>query len=151
MDFGCENLICLYNLYVLMNKFETKENVMSEKLLVLAQEVVDLKNQYMAKLQELNAFLAGETVEEVVPAKKKETNTKSMNDIVLEYLSKHENATLKDIVTHVDKLIREGKYHTTSTNISSLVSQALNKLKNKDLIKADKNPESNRSVYSKAA
>lgn len=151
---------------------------MSEKLLEVASEIIDLRNQYTAKLEvvqeltDLKTQLEGKlqeltdlTKSEVSFLRKNEVvikgnetsekgtrkrSTKSMGDLVLDVLDKNDNLSLKEISKEIQNMIDNKEYETASDNVPNLVSQALNKLKSKGLVVASASTDSNkRQVYSK--
>lgn len=67
----------------------------------------------------------------------------SLKEVVLDILKVNpDGLILKQLVEEVDKLIAEGKYETTATKRSAVVSQAVNKLKEENLIQ--RNTENHR-------
>lgn len=149
---------------------------MSERLPELANEIVDLRNQYNSKLEVVTELkdmrqnlelklqeMLDLTKSEVTHLKKNEvvikgTETpteksgkkrdKTMGDLVVQVLELNpEGLPLKELSSKIQEMIDNKEYDTESGNIPNIVSQALNKLKAKNTITTVPSPDGKRQRY----
>ena len=67
---------------------------------------------------------------------------------ILTFLRRSRNgADLRGIVAEMTRLKQAGEWKTDSDDITSVVSQAMNGMKKKKMVKVERSPETNRNVY----